>query len=391
MKKAVLTGAGQFGRGVIGMLLAKSGYHVVFADLNMSVVDDINNRGRYDVTRICKGEAVTKRVENISAVNAASPELVDYYESADIICTCAGLSALPKIAPALAESIKRRCLKDERGKINVLACENANGGSTKLKNLVLQLLSREEAGYLENNIGFPDCAIDAIIPPAANSKPADVTAEEYYEWDALKSGFRGELPEINGLNIVDDISKYLERKLFTLNGPNAVTGALGYIKGYDTVQDALKDDEIYKTVYGMMTETGKMLSMRHGFTEDEMKDYRSFIMSRFQNPRIIDSCTRVIREPLRKLAPDDRIVAPMNYAAEYGINTPEYYKGIAAVMNYVNQNDPQSIKMNEMISNLGFEKALESITGIKAGSTVCAEIEKEFNQIRQLKKGEQLK
>ena len=52
MKKAVCIGAGQFGRGVIGMLLEQSGYHVVFADVNEAVIDDINTRGEYFVRRI---------------------------------------------------------------------------------------------------------------------------------------------------------------------------------------------------------------------------------------------------------------------------------------------------------------------------------------------------
>lgn len=382
MKKAVLTGAGQFGRGVIGLLLERSGYHVVFADVNKAVVDDINSRGRYNVTRMCRDKSFTESVENISAVYAAAPELADEYEQAEIICTCTGLSALPHVAPVLAESIKRRCLKGDDSKINILACENANGGSSRLKKYVLEYLNCEEAEYLESHIGFPDCAIDAIIPPAAGAKPADVTAEEYYEWDAEKSGFKGELPAIKGLNIVEDISKYLERKLFTLNGPNAVTGALGYIKGYETVQDALKDDEIYSVVYEMMAEAGRMLSARHGFTEEEMSEYRGFIMSRFKNPDIIDSCVRVIREPIRKLAADDRIVAPMKYAREHGIGTPAYYKGIAAVVNYVNQNDSQSIELSRLISTLGLKKALEKISGIAAESEESAEIEKEYLKLR---------
>ena len=44
MKKAVMIGAGQIGRGFIGMLVEQAGYHVVFADINMDVINDINTR-----------------------------------------------------------------------------------------------------------------------------------------------------------------------------------------------------------------------------------------------------------------------------------------------------------------------------------------------------------
>lgn len=380
MKKAVLIGAGQFGRGVIGMLLEQSGYHVVFADVNEAVIQDINGRGEYQVRRIDRHDS-TVTVKNISAISSLSPALVEECAACDVLCTCTGLTALPNVAPAIAKSIALRKEKGFEGFVNVLACENALGGSTILKNLVLTHLEDEEGRYLEEHIGFPDCAIDGIIPPVKNALPADVTAEEYFEWDSLKSGFRGPLPEIRGLHIVDDLSRYLERKIFTLNGPNAVTGCFGWRKGYRTVQESLEDPEIYRTVWQMMEEAGAMLSARHGYTPEEMLQYRTFIMNRFKNVHIIDTCERVSREPLRKLASDDRIVAAMNYAHSYGIETPAYYKGIAEVLHYDNQNDAQSVEMQQLIRSLGMKKALEKISGIPAESETASLVEAEYGKI----------
>ncbi|MBQ1401825.1 MAG: mannitol-1-phosphate 5-dehydrogenase [Oscillospiraceae bacterium] len=380
MKKAVLIGAGQFGRGVIGMLLEQSGYHVVFADVNEAVIRDINERGEYKVRRIDRHDS-TVTVKNISAISSLSPALVEECAACDVLCTCTGLTALPKVAPAIAESISRRIAQGFEGFLNVLACENALGGSTILKKYVLSHLQEKEQEYLEKHIGFPDCAIDGIIPPVKNALPADVTAEEYFEWDSLKSGFRGELPEIRGLHIVEDLSRYLERKIFTLNGPNAVTGCFGWRKGYRTVQESLEDPEIYHTVWQMMEEAGAMLSARHGYTAEEMLEYRTFIMNRFKNVHIIDTCERVSREPLRKLASDDRIVAAMNYAHSFGISTPAYYKGIAEVLCYDNPNDEQSIEMQQMIRSLGMKNALEKISGIPADSETASFVEAEYEKI----------
>jgi mannitol-1-phosphate 5-dehydrogenase len=288
---------------------------------------------------------------------------------------------LGKVAPAIAKSISRRKENGFTGTANVLACENAIGGTTVLKNFVLGYLNEEEKEYLEEHIGFPDCAIDGIIPPRRDALPADVTAEKYYEWDSLRSGFRGELPEIKGLHIVDDLSRYLERKLFTLNGPNAVTGCFGYRKGYKTVQESLADEEIYNVVWQMMEEAGEMLTKRHGFTEQEMLEYRSFIMKRFLNPHIIDTCVRVAREPMRKLAANDRIVAAMNYANSFGIATPAYVRGIAEVLSYNNPDDVQSSEMQQLIASLGIRKALEQLSGIPSDSETAAAVEAEYRKI----------
>ena len=49
MKKAVHFGAGNIGRGFIGLLLSQAGYHVSFVDVAAPLVDDINSLGKYNV------------------------------------------------------------------------------------------------------------------------------------------------------------------------------------------------------------------------------------------------------------------------------------------------------------------------------------------------------
>lgn len=50
MKQAIMFGFGNIiGRGFIGLLLEQAGYHVLFADINQSVIDGINTRKQYTV------------------------------------------------------------------------------------------------------------------------------------------------------------------------------------------------------------------------------------------------------------------------------------------------------------------------------------------------------
>lgn len=49
MKKAIQFGAGNIGRGFIGGLLSKAGYHVVFADVNQEIIDKINEDKKYTI------------------------------------------------------------------------------------------------------------------------------------------------------------------------------------------------------------------------------------------------------------------------------------------------------------------------------------------------------
>ena len=52
VKKAVQFGAGNIGRGFIGILLAQAGYQLTFVDVVEAVVTALNERGQYSVVEI---------------------------------------------------------------------------------------------------------------------------------------------------------------------------------------------------------------------------------------------------------------------------------------------------------------------------------------------------
>ena len=74
MKQAIMFGAGNIGRGFIGLLLERAGYHVKFADVVMPLVDEINRRGEY-VVHVVADECTDETVKNISAINSQDPQL----------------------------------------------------------------------------------------------------------------------------------------------------------------------------------------------------------------------------------------------------------------------------------------------------------------------------
>lgn len=381
MKKAVMIGAGNIGRGFIGLLLSQAGYNVLFADIDQAVIDDINRRGGYAV-RLLDTRCEEAAVRGVRAVNVQDGALAEEIASCQLLCTSVGLTALPKAAPVIARGLSARRRAGNEEPLNVIACENAVRGSTLLKGMVLGELSREDAAFAEAHTGFPDSAVDRIIPPRREGPPADVVVERYREWDVERGGFKGPPPEIPGMDLVEDLTAYLERKLFTLNGPNAVTAWYGRYKGYKTINEALTDPAVHALVWGMMTECGHMLSRRHGFSDEAMAAYRAALMARFRNPWIIDDVLRVGREPLRKLAPGDRIIAPMNYAAAFGIETPCYHTGVALGLLYDELQDAQSRQLQALIGEAGPAAALEQVCGIEAESPAGRAILREYERLK---------
>ena len=81
MKKAVHFGAGNIGRGFIGLLLSKAGYHVTFIDIIDELVDDINRLGKYNVQIAGSPDKIT--VENISAIDSDRDDVGGYCYDGD--------------------------------------------------------------------------------------------------------------------------------------------------------------------------------------------------------------------------------------------------------------------------------------------------------------------
>ncbi len=373
MKRAIQFGAGNIGRGFIGAVLSEAGYHVVFADVNMEVIDRINKDGAYTV-HIMDVESRDVRISNISGVDSGGGEIVDEIVRAEIITTAVGLRILPFIAPAIAKGIAARRAAGVGEPLNVIACENGIRATSQLREEVYKHLSAEEAAWCDAHVGFADCSVDRIVPPVRSENPIDVVVENFYEWNVEEKSFVGGAPHIEGMNLADNLLAYIERKLFTLNTGHAITAYLGRMKGLATIDESIADPAIFAIVKEAMQQSGQALVEKFGFDRDAHFKYIDKIIGRFKNPYLKDDVARVGREPLRKLSSTDRLGKPMMTAREYGLPCDKLLLGIGAALHYNNPEDPQSVKMQELIAAKGLRQAVSEITSIPATDPVIEEI-----------------
>ena len=379
MKKAIQFGAGNIGRGFIGAVLSKAGYHVVFADVNELVVNKINEDGKYTVA-IMDTECTEQVITDISAVDSRSPELAKEIAQAQVVTTAVGLGILPRIAGALAAGIAERQAQGVTEYLNVIACENGLRASSQLKEHVYSHLTEEQKAYADEYVAFPDCSVDRIVPPIKSENPIDVVVEKFYEWNVERASIKGDL-QMEGMNLADNLIAYIERKLFTLNTGHAITAYLGKLKGHSTIADSIADEEIYTIVKAAMQESGEGLVAKYGFDHDAHFAYIDKIIGRFRNPHLQDDVTRVGREPLRKLSANDRLIKPTMTAIEHGFATPNLVLGIGAALHYNNPEDPQSVQLQQAISENGVAKALEQFSGISADDALAAQILEAYNTV----------
>lgn len=377
--KAIQFGAGNIGRGFIGALLSKAGYHVVFADVNAEVIDKINTDKTYKI-HVMDVDCEEIVVENISGVISINDEILDEIKEAEIITTAVGLVVLPRIAPTIAKGIQLRKEAGIKAPLNIIACENAIKASSQLKAEVEKCLSEDEKVYLEEFVGFPDCSVDRIVPPVKSENILDVVVEKFYEWNVEEKAFKGNIPAIEGMNLADNLMAYIERKLFTLNTGHAITAYIGNLKGYSTIDESIADEKIYNVVKKAMTESGLGLVEKHKFDKEAHFKYIDKIIGRFKNPYLKDDVARVGREPLRKLSDSDRLIKPLMTAKGFNLSVDNLLLGVGAALHYNNAEDAQSVKLQGLIKEKGIKGAIAEVANID-DNDLLEKIEKAYTDV----------
>lgn len=383
MKRAIQFGAGNIGRGFIGALLSKSGYHVVFADVNEEIISKINEDKCYTI-HIMDVECKDEKVENISGVISTSDEILEEIRTSDIITTAVGPVVLPRIASTIANGIKLRKITGVNSYLNIVACENAIKASSQLEEEVKKYLNEEEIAYLNEYVGFPNCSVDRIVPPVKSENILDVVVENFYEWNVEEKAFKGEIPKIYGMNLADNLMAYIERKLFTLNTGHAITAYFGYLKGYNTVDESIKDEVIHDLVKKAMIESGQGLIAKYNFDKEEHFKYIDKIIGRFKNPYLKDDVARVGREPLRKLNENDRLIKPLMTAKNFNLDIDNLLLGVGAALNYNNEEDSQSVELQSLISEKGVKESLAHVANLAQEQEILSKVEKYYNEVKSI-------
>ena len=372
-------GAGNIGRGFIGLLLAQNGFQVTFADVSEVLIDAIKKEGKYRVILADEShEAIP--VEGVFGINSAKePEaLKEAVLKADLITTAVGVNIVPHIGRSLLEGIKERLHQGNVTPFSIIACENAVGATKVLKEALYEGLSEDEKSLADMYIGFPNSAVDRIVPIQNNEDLLDVQVEPFFEWVVEEDAVKGDLRSLIGVHYVKDLAPYIERKLFTVNTGHAATAYFGLLKGHGTVLQAMKDEEVETAVRGVLKETSAYIVKSYGFDEKEHKAYVEKILGRFENPYLSDDLTRVARSPIRKISPSDRFVKPALGLISLGLEPKHLARAIAALLLYVNEEDLESMVLQKDLKELGLSEVLKKYAGLSEEDSLAKLIKNEY-------------
>ena len=312
-------GAGNIGRSFIGQLFSRSGYEVVFIDINKELVKELNKKRTYKLV-IKRNELPDEiiLIENIRAINGYDKEaVIREIVDTDILATAVGKDALPQIVPVIAQGLQLRDEKRGKNPLDIIIAENFRNVADYLRKELKSLLPLEYP--FDELVGLIESSIGKMVPlMKEEDKKKDllwIFAEPYNTLIVDKKGFKTPLPHLRDLRAVENIKAYVDRKLFIHNLGHSAAAYLGY--QYDSkmtfISEALEVPEIYKIVREGMKQSA--VALNEAYPKDlalpDLQNHIDDLLFRFQNKSLRDTIFRVGRDLYRKLDKNERLVGSM--------------------------------------------------------------------------------
>jgi mannitol-1-phosphate 5-dehydrogenase len=387
MKQAVIFGAGNIGRGFMGQLFSESGYYVTFADIDQTLLDALNTRGCYTIRLVTNERKEAVEVGPVAALHSGDAGAVaEVVASAEIGATAVGAGILKHIAPIVARGLARRFEIGNRDPFNLILCENLHGAAEIFRGMVLSHLPVELHAFVAEHIGFVDTVIARMVPPLTPElraeDPSLILVEPYKELPVDKDAFVGPVPDIVGMIPYAPFAFFTERKLYIHNAGHATLGYLGYLKGYEYGYEALADDEIYFQARGAMEESALALTRKYHPPHGALLANIDDLLHRFGNRALGDTILRLGRDPLRKLAPGDRLAGAAVDCLEQGVTPVHIVTGLAAGLRFAHPADPVAQELQARIKAHGLARTLVEVTGIAPQEKLGGMIIERYEEIQ---------
>lgn len=379
--KAVHFGAGNIGRGFVGLLLHEAGYEVVFADVATDLITALQHAESYRVHEVGTG-ARDWIVDGFRAINSATHEadVVAEIATADLVTTAVGPNVLRFVAPLIARALVAR--DPALPPLGVMACENAINATDVLREAVqAALVEAGDVGALSRGV-FANTAVDRIVPAQELGNGLDVTVESYYEW-AIESGPFGDAPPtIPGAHFVPDLAPYIERKLFTVNTGHATIAYFGFLAGATTIAEALANPEVAAKVRAVLAETKALVVAKHPISAEAQQEYIDTILERFANTALPDTVERVGRQPLRKLSKGERFLGPATQLVERGLPATALMEAVAAALQFRVSDDEQSVELTSKLATQSPREFAVDVYGVEESHPIFEDLVKVTGGVR---------
>jgi fructuronate reductase len=163
--------------------------------------------------------------------------------------------------------------------------------------------------WITKHVSFPNSVVDRMVPATTEQDLYDVSTrlglvdlgavmtEQHRSWVMTSDEGLNPLGEV-GVQLVDDIGPFEQRKLWLLNGPHSALAYCGLLVGCATIAAAATHTTVSTFVRKLIDDVLQVAQLP---AEVEPTTFALVALRRFENPSLSHTCAQVAADGSRKL------------------------------------------------------------------------------------------
>lgn len=390
---AVIVGAGKIGRGFLAHLLFQDHVPFGFVEQNPATVTGLRSQGGYAI-EIAGHPERSVRIEGFEVWQWEDAGLAEAISSVGTIFTAVGGARVAEVGRRLGPLLAARWERWPDRAVNVVTCENWVHPAAVLRAEVERSLPPAWAERSHKLLGVAEATVlrSCMEPTTEQIKrdPFTVRAQDYWELQLDQDALVAPLPKAAGLSPEPEFARALERKLYTYNAASATMAFLGVLRGHRYLHEAARDPDVAAVAEAVLAESGEAVCRRYGYSEEDQRRFARNALDKYRSPEIPDTLERNVRDPLRKLGPNDRLVGPAHLCLEVGVEPRALTLAIAAGLRYAEPTDPSAVELQEKIRREGVDGVLREVLGLDPEGTLAAMIRARIRDVDRFIRGEKV-
>lgn len=258
----------------------------------------------------------------------------------------------PKTAAGvIVEALARRKAADLPA-FTVMSCDNMPENGHVMRDVVTSYAHARDpqlAQWIIANVTFPSTMVDRIVPAVTAETldkiaqltgvrdPAAVACEPFRQW-VIEDNFVAGRPawEKAGAELVSDVLPYEEMKLRMLNGSHSFLAYLGYLAGYQHINDCMEDENYRRAAHDLMLlEQAPTLKVQGV----DLQNYADRLIARYSNPALRHRTWQIAMDGSQKLP--QRMLDSVRWHLAHESAFDLLALGVAGWMRYVGGVDEQ--------------------------------------------------
>lgn len=294
----------------------------------------------------------------------------------------------PKSAPGVVVEALARRKAAGLAAFTVMSCDNMPENGHVMRNVVTayaRAVDAELAAWIEQHVTFPSTMVDRIVPAVTADTldkienltgvrdPAGVACEPFRQW-VIEDNFVAGRPqwEKAGAELVSDVIPFEEMKLRMLNGSHSFLAYLGYLAGYQHINDCMGDDNYRVAARALMLNEQAPTLKVQGV---DLTRYADLLIERYSNPALRHRTWQIAMDGSQKLP--QRMLDSVRWHLAHNSRFDLLALGVAGWMRYVGGVDEQgnAIEVNDPLlpviqqavqNSAEGESRVEALLGINA-------------------------